>query len=135
MSALKALNKLKKNKRVALTPSMLQLNNLKSSELPASQHEPIREDLKKLSNQVVLSMVSELSVPLNPLLSWFETSNSPIIALPNRHIAQSARITSIGHKNAEKRNLLLMQPLKSPPCKRCPALAGGICKCARKKFA
>ncbi len=27
----------------------------------------------------------------------------------------------------------LHSPLKSPPCKRCPALAGGLCLCAQKQ--
>lgn len=28
----------------------------------------------------------------------------------------------------------LQIPLKSPPCKRCPALDKGICKCAKKRL-
>lgn len=28
----------------------------------------------------------------------------------------------------------LQTPIKSPPCKKCPALEKGICKCARKKI-
>ncbi|CAH0533354.1 hypothetical protein VST7929_01220 [Vibrio stylophorae] len=35
----------------------------------------------------------------------------------------------------QPQQILLTIPLKSPPCKRCPALSGGICACAQKRLA
>lgn len=29
---------------------------------------------------------------------------------------------------------ILQSPYKSPPCKRCPALEKGICKCVKKRL-
>lgn len=38
-------------------------------------------------------------------------------------------------KKLKKNKNLIYLPLKSPPCKKCPALAKGKCKCAVKKIA
>lgn len=144
MSALKALKKLKKKPPQVINQSLAQLSALKKDTAINHNHSinsrELKSDIKKLSNEVVLSMVSELSVPLNPLLSWFETSSSPISlsALPstyNRAEPSAGQQPAINIKTISVNNAVLRQPLKSPPCKRCPALQGGICKCARKKFA
>lgn len=142
MSALKALKKLKKNKPQVISQSLAQLNNLKRSSLVKKDNKAtnlqLKNDLKKLSNDVVLSMVSELSGPLNPLLSWFETAQSQFSFTPQLQpqvAKQSNQGQAINIKTISTSNSLLKQPLKSPACKRCPALQGGICKCAKKRFA
>ncbi|BDY03794.1 hypothetical protein F0521_08350 [Ferrimonas sp. YFM] len=96
----------------------------------AKAERPLRElnpELRAITLQAGQSAVRELMAPLNPLLSWFneggiEFSSSEASTPQIQSIRQPARP-------------LTMLPLKSPPCKRCPALMGGQCKCAVKKFA
>lgn len=140
MNAKKALKKLYKNKSKKSTASKQQLQKLTR---PVSQTKPqslidnqTKQELTHLSQQVFVSAASELVKPLNPLMSWFNdapsltdfTDNNPLnsddlSAVKKASQPQMANISSIGRL-----------PLKSPPCKRCPALNSGLCKCAVKRF-
>jgi len=137
MNALKALRKLKNNKKHAVSDSMMRLKLLtradQENEKGNLYDKPLRGDLKKLSNEVVISMVSELSAPLNPVISWFEI-NHRAMNFSSFQLPSSNKIKTISVKKVSQKNSLLMRPLKSPPCKRCPALVGSPCKCACKKF-
>lgn len=146
MKAKKALKKLKKKavKKVA-SSSKKQLSALKNNSLglsvssrshTSSSQSELVNDLKGVANQAAMSAAYELAAPLNPLLSWFNdaggvvdftTSNkmatTPLPKQSANDAAPAFSVKSVGHL-----------PLKSPPCKRCPALTNGICKCAAKKF-
>ncbi len=146
MNAKKALKKLKKKtvKKMA-SSSHKQLSALKNNALSSpvtskshtfsSQSELVNE-LKGVANQAVMSAAYELAAPLNPLLSWFndaggvvdfttsaKKASTPLPKQSANDAAPAFSVKSVGHL-----------PLKSPPCKRCPALSNGICKCAAKKF-
>lgn len=146
MNAKKALKKLKKKavKKVA-SSSNKQLSALKNNALgsvvtsqsrtSSSQSELVNE-LKGVANQAAMSAAYELAAPLNPLLSWFndaggvvdfttstKKASTPLPKQSANDAAPAFSVKSVGHL-----------PLKSPPCKRCPALSNGICKCAAKKF-
>lgn len=144
MNSKKALKKLKKAViNGQLTGSKKQLRALEKqpgAHRPSTQHatsdnQPrLTEEVKTVANQALMQAANELIAPLNPLLSWFGGINvSGGVTSPRSNVSaikQSANdaspifaIKSVGHL-----------PLKSPPCKRCPALSNGICKCAAKKF-
>ncbi|WP_417348285.1 hypothetical protein [Ferrimonas sp.] len=96
----------------------------------ARAEQPLRKlhpELRAITLQAGQSAVRELMAPLTPLLSWFDEGGT------GRSFADShsPRIQSI----QQPARTLSMLPLKSPPCKHCPALMGGHCKCAVKKFA
>lgn len=146
MNSKKALKKLKKAViNSQLTGSKKQLRALEKqpgAHRPSTQHatsgnQPrLTEEVKTVANQALMQAANELIAPLNPLLSWFggiNVSGGVTSTSPRSNVSaikQSANdassifaIKSVGHL-----------PLKSPPCKRCPALSNGICKCAAKKF-
>ncbi|MBR9728808.1 hypothetical protein ACFOD0_10055 [Shewanella intestini] len=145
-----ALKKLKKKSKKVTSKSLKQLNALtanvnRNGEVAASLSSPLSpqltKELNQLSEQVITNVVSELIQPLNPVLSWFhhgQARSKPIVALspsndvvsPKPAATPAARIAV----NARPGQSILRVPLKSPACKRCPALAGGYCKCAAKKF-
>lgn len=146
MNAKKALKKLKKKtvKKVA-SSSHKQLSALKNNALgnlgtslshTTSPQSELVDELKGVVNQAAMSAAYELAAPLNPLLSWFgdaggmvdftSTMKKASMPMPKQSANDAApafSVKSVGHL-----------PLKSPPCKRCPALSNGICKCAAKKF-
>ncbi|WP_157509061.1 hypothetical protein [Ferrimonas futtsuensis] len=96
----------------------------------ARAEQPLRSinpELRAVTLQAGQSAVRELMAPLNPLLSWFNEGGIDFSAADS----SSRQIQSI----RQPARPLSMLPLKSPPCKRCPALMGGQCKCAVKKFA
>ncbi len=144
MNAKKALKKLKKKAVKKVTSSShKQLSALKirplkdnsASRSSASQSALISE-LKGVANQAAINAAYELAAPLNPLLSWFNDTggvvdftttpkkmSTPVPKQSANDAAPEFTVKSVGHL-----------PLKTPPCKRCPALSNGICKCAAKKF-
>ncbi|MGL6258605.1 hypothetical protein [Vibrio sp. WXL210] len=143
MKAKKALKKLKKSSQKALkSQSIKQLDALKSetqvrkgsTERSASQ---MSAELRQVANQAAKSALSELATPLNPLLSWF---NEGGIDWPTQTHGQSAPTQTASVVSRQTGNptpsvkSIVHLPLKSPPCKRCPALSNGVCKCAAKKF-
>ncbi|WP_441257544.1 hypothetical protein ACS18Q_06245 [Vibrio sp. Vf1514] len=146
MNSKKALKKLKKaviNGQLSGSKKQLRaLEKQPGAHRPSTQHatsgnQPrLTEEVKTVANQALMQAANELIAPLNPLLSWFggiNVSGGVTSASPRSKVSaikQSANdaspifaIKSVGHL-----------PLKSPPCKRCPALSNGICKCAAKKF-
>ncbi|WCE30848.1 hypothetical protein [Vibrio sp. SCSIO 43137] len=136
MSAIKALKKLKKTTKKISKPSVIQLQQLKKSDSASAVN--IQADLKKLSGQVTLDIVSELAAPLNPILSWFGSNHHAISNNGFSAITSKPVIRSVSNSQPEgkvSQIALARVPLKSPPCKKCPALSGSNCKCAMKKFA
>jgi len=136
VSAKKALKKLKKKAEKAPSRSAKQLMRLgKSAASTITVDNSVKREVKDISQQAVISAISELATPLNPVLSWFNEggdhrslSTSSIAATPS--IRTMTKLPS----SADSKLALVRFPLKSPPCKRCPALSNGICKCAAKKF-
>jgi hypothetical protein len=148
MKAKKALKKLyKKSKQHSVSHSMDQLKSLKKplssqqSATPNTDSNPLLDDFKDLAGQVALSAAQELAQPLNPILSWFNDGGgyvdlAPVQRKANKLDVRQANLiaTSAQPANQPQLRSIGTLPLKSPPCKRCPALANGICKCAAKKF-
>ncbi|WP_090363839.1 hypothetical protein [Ferrimonas sediminum] len=119
-SSLKKLKKLAKSGR-AVAP--------KASRILPRPSSAVRSELLSITQDAGLSAARELMGPLNPLLSWFNEG-------ANLTFRPMAANTPVPQPGAATNNLSLARlPLKSPPCKRCPARMGGICNCARKKFA
>lgn len=142
-SALKALKKLhkkasKQGSKNKAGDRALQ-NLVRPAVLPGShsrstQSEPSDSIWSELSQQVMGSMLVEVSKPLKPLLDWFDHGgyNVPTPRQPVRN-------GSTGNMRIQPNSIappaILRLPFKSPPCKRCPAKSGGICQCAAKRFA
>ncbi|WP_205619451.1 hypothetical protein [Ferrimonas senticii] len=87
----------------------------------------VMQQLGGITKQAGLSAVRELATPLNPLLSWFEGGH-------NLRFTAANQIGAAVSSNRAAVSSIAQLPLKSPPCKSCPAKVGGLCKCARKKF-
>lgn len=105
--------------------------NHSSRNKQASTQDAIFLDLKKLSGEVLSSVLSEIAAPANPLLSWFGTDSYSwgTSTLAVQPASANFRSTAPAPTTA-----LAAIPLKSPACKKCPALNSGLCKCAMKKF-
>lgn len=134
MNAKKALKKLKKKVEKVPSRSAEQLMRLgQSVTLSAAStvaaDEGIKKEVRDISQQALLSAVSELATPINPVLSWFNEGG-------DLHLSSASSIRSaVKLPNTANAKLALVRlPLKSPPCRRCPALNRGVCKCAAKKF-
>ncbi|WP_070964229.1 hypothetical protein [Vibrio sonorensis] len=139
MKAKKAIKKLiKKQKKAVLSPSLKKLKSLKNSDSAhlnkrQGSSTPISDEIKQVAEQALLSAGRELATPLNPILSWFNeggfAANYDLYTQPATG-DKTQQTSSVKPKIKSVVNL----PLKSPPCKRCPALNSGLCKCAVKKF-
>lgn len=124
MSSIKQLKKIaKKGKYFAATQSQRRLK----------LDPTLTGDLKQVGRQTGEAMARELLVPFSPLLSWFDDAPSIQLGSVAPTLSQQASANSgVPGSNAAA---IARLPLKSPPCKRCPAQMGGLCKCAMKKFA
>ena len=145
MSSKNALKKLKKKTVKVTSKSLKQLNALTSNTSKVIQLEPrLKQELNQLSEQVIGDMISEFIPPLNPIISWFNGDGQRRSYTPKDTSPSTNQLTakvqnkapqSFRPKMANSQPISIVQiPLKSPPCKRCPALASGNCKCAAKKF-
>jgi len=132
-----ALKKLKNKSRPLKNGASLQLMALKKMSASGNNSNVgllLRNELRKVSNQTLVSIVVELIAPFNPLLSWFnEGSSFRVSTNMNGHKSH----TVIGRASllSLEKNRIAYTPLKSPPCKKCPAVNGDMCRCAMKKFA
>ncbi|MFI3246109.1 MAG: hypothetical protein R3Y10_06420 [Ferrimonas sp.] len=92
-----------------------------------------------------------LWTPLEPLFNWLQGDGiHQDIAITSALLGSHTSL--IGHRSKPQAAITgmrslrtepmmgrpqntnrLRSPLKSPPCKRCPALAGGLCLCAQKQ--
>ncbi|MFB1077167.1 hypothetical protein [Photobacterium damselae] len=146
MSAKKTLKKLKKKavKKVLSSSQKKLLNLEKGSESRKKgsvgdnfKRSALFDDLVQVTNQAALSAAYELAVPLKPILSWFDDA-SGIVDMTFSTREDDIRVAKQKTKYKDAQSLSVRSigylPLKSPPCKRCPALSNGICKCAAKKF-
>ncbi len=143
MSSIKALKKLAKKVDKKQTKAKKQLSKLVNPKPSySSQQSQLAQELKNLSQQTLTSITAELATPFNPVLSWFGKG----LALSPHSLSFTSPAAHNGSVNMPPAGMAKIQklspaaslarlPLKSPPCKRCPALAGGNCKCAMKKFA
>ncbi len=141
MKAKKALKKLyKKSSKKAASHSLRQLKSLKNStslsgSSSSQAKSEISSELKDLAGQVLLSAAHELAQPLNPVLSWFDGGGGVVDLTSPANDPVTPKISKANIIPTQNPNRSVVSlPLKSPPCKRCPALQNGICKCAAKKF-
>lgn len=149
-SALKALKKLRKkaskhgSKNKSGDRALQQLS--RPAVLPLQHSRPTQsraEDSvwRELSQDVVGSMLGEVSKPLRPLLDWFNYTGAVGLVIDNlkpKSRNHSTLQPFSGNMRIETKTIqspaILRLPLKSPPCKRCPAKMGGVCQCAAKRF-
>lgn len=144
MKAKKALTKLyKKANKKSPSASLQLLKQLKKnpdSSLNSTSH-PSRgysssKEFQELAEQVAISAVSELAKPLSPVISWL--NDAPVgfdISTSQRSAANTSSLSPVKpNQTLSNVSSIGRLPLKSPPCKRCPALQNGLCKCAAKKF-
>jgi len=127
MSAKSALKKLKKQSQKTEKKALKQLYKLSNNvgDNRAANNE-WHSEVKDLSQEVLTSVVVELAEPLSPVISWFkEGKDTPQFVSDKKKKSKSVQSRS---------HSLFSIPLKSPACKKCPALANGTCKCAAKKF-
>lgn len=148
-SALKALKKLRKKAakhghkdktgdralQQLSRPVALPVNTARSAKSTADD-----SAWRELSQDVVGSMLGEVSKPLRPLLDWFNHTGSVGLVLDSLQAKRSNPTPQPFSNNmristkAISTPAILRLPLKSPPCKRCPAKMGGVCQCAAKRF-
>lgn len=134
MSAKKALKKLKKQSHKLEKKSLKQLHKLsRITTQVAANNSEWHHEIKDLSQDVIASMMSELKTPLEPVISWFK-KDSDNVEYNEDVIASGQILTQAKHQQRTATRSVLNIPLKSPACKKCPARANGICKCAAKKF-
>lgn len=136
MSSAKALERLKKKTSKIYIQKNQQLASLQRKTI-SSKH-PIKKELRKVSSDTLSSVTSELSAPLAPIISWFQDTNETTLFASNQSY-QSPQKNKRGIHPAKlqpKANKIIMasSPLKSPPCKKCPAKTGNMCRCAMKKY-
>lgn len=144
MKTKKALKKLyKKASTKSPSASVLQLKKLKNRNAPSattdrkfSIDQNTKNELQDLAEQVAISAVSELAKPLNPIISWLNDAPSTrhTLSEPKRAANSSGLTPPQSRQTLNNVTSIGRMPLKSPPCKRCPALQNGLCKCAAKKF-
>ena len=134
MSAKKALKKLKKQSHKLERKSLKQLHKLsRITTQVAANNSEWHHEIKDLSQDVIASMMSELKTPLEPIISWFK-DGSGNVEYDKEVIARGQILTLVKRQQRTATRSVLNIPLKSPACKKCPARANGICKCAAKKF-
>ncbi|CAG8999472.1 MAG: hypothetical protein CENE_01446 [Candidatus Celerinatantimonas neptuna] len=138
MNSAYALKRLKK-KSQKLNVSISQLQHLKQDikKTCFTQQYSLKQDVVYLSQEVLSDVVSELVKPFQPLLSWFGLSHDVLRYQKPRSLGAfvdpqvdkpSKPVQKIGSIS------LARIPLNSPACKKCPALQGGLCRCAQKKL-
>ncbi|MCL1128700.1 hypothetical protein [Shewanella sairae] len=141
MGSKSALKKLMKKSQKVSSRSLKQLNSLAANNDKKQHISPnLAAELNQLSYKVIGNVVQELTPPLSPILSWLndgiavnQARGSIRPAIQPATDANLPAVTSI--KMMPKKSVSILQiPLKSPPCKRCPAKMGGNCKCAAKKL-
>lgn len=141
MGAKKSLKKLKKKVEKVQSKSLKQLKGLAASTPSAVAKEQVsgsawQAEFKQVSQQALVDVASELAAPLNPVLSWFNEGSSTSFQSLGQSLTSTPQ-TSGAKKDALTRpnvRSIVHLPMKSPPCKRCPALSNGVCKCAAKKL-
>ncbi|WP_163370099.1 hypothetical protein [Endozoicomonas acroporae] len=131
-SALKKLKKLGKKSAKLQTRSWMQLQALagRQSVGVAEKVQVFSPEVKSIVQDAVVSAARELAAPCNPLISWFQEGNDA----PFASVGVSSDSLQSAVEKSRREQSILHIPLKSPPCKQCPAKANGICKCAAKKF-
>lgn len=134
MSAKIALKKLKKQTKKIEKNSLKQLHKLvNTTDQRVLRHSELHNEIKDLSQDVIVSMMSELKTPLEPVISWFKEGLDSVEQ--SREIVAKRQISPRDKRQRRTVNHTIMNiPLKSPACKTCPALKNGSCKCAMKKF-
>ncbi len=124
-SPLKQLKKLKKVKKSYKPLQIVQ----STAKVPCRSTSGELLDIAKSAGKVALI---EAAGPLKPILSWLnEDSYINVVDVSHCHTNSKQQVAS--PKQSHTAQHIARLPLKSPPCKRCPALRGGLCKCALKR--
>ncbi|WP_028773213.1 hypothetical protein [Shewanella waksmanii] len=134
MNAKKALKKLKKSGKKANEKTIKQLDALQKRiiELEVANLE-LRDELKQMSQHATQSTTSQTSMPQIASPS-VPDSNEQRLTPPPIAKTKPAKIATVTQLLPSAAQVLVGQvPYKASPCKKCPALCGGLCKCAMKK--
>ncbi|GAD80236.1 hypothetical protein [Vibrio ezurae] len=138
MNAKKALKKLKKKSEKKIKKQGVeQLKKLKVNATNSRRNDSssaLKKDINDSVNRAITGVVHELATPLLPVLSWFNDHQHKIEVVESPLREQLENSTSSSKPIPSPQKSILHVALKSPPCKRCPALQNGICKCAAKRF-
>ncbi|WP_260260477.1 hypothetical protein [Vibrio intestinalis] len=141
MGAKKSLKKLKKKVGKVQSKSLKQLKDLAASSPSSTSKEQVSDsawqaEFKQVSQQALVDVASELAAPLNPVLSWFNEGCSVSFQSIGQSFTPTPQNTGTKKDALARPNVrsIVHLPMKSPPCKRCPALSNGVCKCAAKKL-
>jgi len=129
-SALKKLNKRAKKKGLKNPLAALNKPLYESSTA-------VQTELMELAKQTGLEALAEMKVPLNPILSWFDETQVITLRSKTPKTDKTTKRKTLAQPISVVQNTpasLARMPLKSPPCKKCPALGNGLCKCALKRF-
>jgi hypothetical protein len=86
-----------------------------------------KSQLKQLEKQGATASLNQLSKKQIKLLA--KQMLTPLLA-SNDAVSGDKRVHQITPAPSEMS--FALKPAKKSPCKRCPALAGGLCKCALK---
>ena len=136
-SALKKLNKLRKKTlgKVLAKGQSKALAELRKLEVSSRSSDvrntpPLSREVKSIAHEALFSAARELVLPCKPLMSWFQEGHDWRLAMDDVSMAHD----SSSAKSALPEMSVLHLPLKSPACRKCPAKAGGMCRCAAKKL-
>lgn len=127
----------KKSQKLNGSISQLQLLKQDIKRTSFTQQYSLKQDVVYLSQEVFSDVVSELAKPFQPLLSWFGLSHDVLRYQKLRSSRNFAdpQVDKVSERVKKvDRTSLARIPLNTPACKKCPALQGGLCRCAQKKL-
>ncbi|MEZ8823098.1 hypothetical protein AB6E04_01980 [Vibrio amylolyticus] len=139
-AAKKKRKSLKKLKKLAKKIAKKSDTTIIQLEIPSSKS----NEFKQAANQAILNAISELSESIDPKLSWVDgnkTEKEKALFSETRRRKEKLWKDHGSISTAKSTPSTLPAtlpaidvPYKSPACKRCPALANGLCKCAMKRI-
>jgi len=138
-----ALRKLHKKRTNSASIMALQTLNKQANVTRQTTDHIISSELMDIAKQSGLEILSEVKREVlneakgtfNPILSWFDEAQviNVVSNTKQAHGAIQSKTQAPNNKVSSSQQLASL-PLKSPPCKKCPALRNGLCKCALKRF-
>ncbi|AGH80514.1 hypothetical protein PCNPT3_02860 [Psychromonas sp. CNPT3] len=123
-------------KKTEIFVSDLNLNSLRNKDKTTLQSE-----LLHIVKQGGSEFIAEIKIPLLPIISWFNDTNNTLDSNTFQEKKQKTKNKNKDPKKTKKENekrlnivTFSSKAFKNPPCKKCPALNKGLCKCALKYF-
>jgi len=137
-----ALRKLHKKKTNSASIMALQKLHKQANVARQTTEHIVSSELMDIAKQSGLEILSEVKKEVlneargtfNPILSWFDEAQVINVVSNTKQIHSAIQSKTQAPNKASSSQQLASLPLKSPPCKKCPALRNGLCKCALKRF-